>query len=1196
MPCGHLNAMRFEQKPLAQPAYSFVHVPKATPDLEHSSLQRISKREHFQACMAEMLLLGKEAVRRRKGFKNEDAVTTNSSAKPLSLEYLADRCDVDDPCFGFVVRTNADPSLTVKTNEEETVTTDTTAPAKVSPIATDSGSEGPSSQEATASGQPNVPETPPTDSLLKQQPTTPESHWKAGMLQGFITVTTFTNWQKSFRWDSLHPEAYGFDPPALIKQRLNGIRKWDADGTLAKELQQSVRCGDIWDDGIVWPRIAEISLLGGLGCGRTLVKLALEHLENLTPNPDQNYDYVVLQATDNSIPFYESLGFIRVGGIMEDRSAPSNKDSNNKENEQGPLSEIITSKTTTYVTQKRGEILQDVAKKHKADTWDVIFLNQKLFPDTLTPASKLLLGTSLQIPVPRKEVPKRVSSRKGSPTKKTDGGDDVDDDGSEENISWYNAKENDTPSKIAKQFNVDCMSLIRANAARLPGLTRTSRLRNGTRVQVSHFHIITKVWTAYSHWSFPDDEVEEGEPSYMMCYKLQKKQRRGGEQRPIQASLKTVIEEYTRTPLLLAPPAAPKDKSEDNSSKVEKRLEPAMDAAANANEPTPSTAGPSTDAATALKAKNVPAEPSTPVLLARDINRDTLVHVKVLSDGALVKPSPVPRGKPGIILEPPKRAPGPFVLFCQDMRNRKENLLKGLSIPDASRVLADRWQKAPLNVRNKYETLAKDGKQDYLAKKEAYNQQMAELQRMGHVPTIQPHHPVESQDKSHTHKHDVAKKRKKDHEALYEKIVKIKPEALSFAVTELPKKEDIPDLDDEDPTCSLSLQPETYKYWFVLTFVPDLQWCHLVPLVRVGEFSEEDKKARLVGRSKWKLVDERLCQEIDICSRYVVPVKSRETKRSADANKEAWDILDPDEEDVGSEQESSGRKSSSSGKKSRKRKKPASQTQAGHSEKKQLCISSKATPVPTSTLLDVETSVVDTPSVLPTVSLEKTVEKTESEDVSSINHPALVPTVSMEKPGAMPNMSGIASAAPAPERPTNDTNWKWAESQAPSAAQVSLPSSDLDFSTLQKPAVGSSCRNDESEEVSGHYPHRVHHQPPAYYHYPPYHHHSQYPRHQESYHYGYGHPMQDYVHDDGYYNHGPPPGYWHDGSGYQEHYPPPYHQHVMQAEPMYHHREETTHFPLAPAYPPIPPALTTPSKPRTSSAYLDLSVEREVAL
>ena len=40
------------------------------------------------------------------------------------------------------------------------------------------------------------------------------------------------------------------------------------DGQLARELQQQIYQGDPEDGGVVWPRIAEISLLGGIGCGK----------------------------------------------------------------------------------------------------------------------------------------------------------------------------------------------------------------------------------------------------------------------------------------------------------------------------------------------------------------------------------------------------------------------------------------------------------------------------------------------------------------------------------------------------------------------------------------------------------------------------------------------------------------------------------------------------------------------------------------------------------------------------------------------------------------------------------------------------------------------------------------------------------------------------------------------------------------
>ena len=88
------------------------------------------------------------------------------------------------------------------------------------------------------------------------------------------------------------------------------VHVWDFDNSLATELQAQDRSGDPNEEGIAWHRVAEISLLGALGCGSTLLRLVLEELER-----GDQYDYVVLQATDNAISFYESEGFIRVGTI-----------------------------------------------------------------------------------------------------------------------------------------------------------------------------------------------------------------------------------------------------------------------------------------------------------------------------------------------------------------------------------------------------------------------------------------------------------------------------------------------------------------------------------------------------------------------------------------------------------------------------------------------------------------------------------------------------------------------------------------------------------------------------------------------------------------------------------------------------------------------------------------------------------------
>ena len=61
----------------------------------------------------------------------------------------------------------------------------------------------------------------------------------------------------------------------------------------------------------MWPRIAELSLLGALGCGGWLLQLVIDGLET----EQSPYRYIVTQATDNSVPFYERMGFVRVGAV-----------------------------------------------------------------------------------------------------------------------------------------------------------------------------------------------------------------------------------------------------------------------------------------------------------------------------------------------------------------------------------------------------------------------------------------------------------------------------------------------------------------------------------------------------------------------------------------------------------------------------------------------------------------------------------------------------------------------------------------------------------------------------------------------------------------------------------------------------------------------------------------------------------------
>lgn len=129
-------------------------------------------------------------------------------------------------------------------------------------------------------------------------------HKVGGWLQGFILTTTFTTWTRFFRWDSRHPKS-GMIPTPSSSQKT----KWD-DGILSSELESQPRSGDPIGGGVIWSTIAEISLLGGLGCGKYLLRMALDDISR-----QGCYKYVVLQATEFSRPFYEKFGFKRVGCV-----------------------------------------------------------------------------------------------------------------------------------------------------------------------------------------------------------------------------------------------------------------------------------------------------------------------------------------------------------------------------------------------------------------------------------------------------------------------------------------------------------------------------------------------------------------------------------------------------------------------------------------------------------------------------------------------------------------------------------------------------------------------------------------------------------------------------------------------------------------------------------------------------------------
>jgi hypothetical protein len=163
---------------------------------------------------------------------------------------------------------------------------------------------------------------------------------------------------------------------------------FDVDGKLARELAAHLHDGNPDEEGVIWPNLAEVSLLGGLGCGGWLLKLILEELEQ----PNSPYDHVVLQASENSVGFYEHHGFVRVGAIARYEEPTAGADGAVAPRKTGRH----TSATQTLAA-KDNETVATFARRSGASVNNVLFLNKKSLPG-LSASAKLRGGTELRIP------------------------------------------------------------------------------------------------------------------------------------------------------------------------------------------------------------------------------------------------------------------------------------------------------------------------------------------------------------------------------------------------------------------------------------------------------------------------------------------------------------------------------------------------------------------------------------------------------------------------------------------------------------------------------------------------------------------------------------------------------------------------------------------------------------------------------
>ena len=178
-------------------------------------------------------------------------------------------------------------------------------------------------------------------------------------------------------------------------------------------------------------------MLGALGCGRWLVQLVIDVLESSSEPP---YEYLVAQATDNSIPFYERMGFVRVGAVTvtrrkkervaeveaeeEEEWKPKGKASAKKRKAEKPPTKAswVASPHSTHRTDgvlSRGggrpqhegvsgsdmrrigadETVAQIAVRLGVPLFDLIFLNRAKLP-RLSGEDRLKRDTRLLVPAP----------------------------------------------------------------------------------------------------------------------------------------------------------------------------------------------------------------------------------------------------------------------------------------------------------------------------------------------------------------------------------------------------------------------------------------------------------------------------------------------------------------------------------------------------------------------------------------------------------------------------------------------------------------------------------------------------------------------------------------------------------------------------------------------------------------------------
>eukprot|EP00924_Labyrinthula_sp_SR-Ha-C_P007505 snap_masked-scaffold_24-processed-gene-5.14-mRNA-1 protein AED:0.11 eAED:0.13 QI:0/0/0/1/1/1/2/0/797 len=781
-------ARRHILPPLKEPQYNSADIPYYTPN--NSYLQKITSREHWLSILPELLSICNEASIRLIQKKRKINKNLAFESKALSLEYMADRLDLDEPLIGYCLRDK-----------------------------------------------------------------------RTGWLQGFITVTTFTTWQQWFRWDSLTDESgmFLFEEPGKGLDALqelgfsekHGVEWWnerkiDADGELAECLNSELRDGDPDDEGVVWPHVAEISLLGGLGCGKALVDMVLEELRN----EECVYDYVVLQATENAVEFYEKMGFVRVGAVaryfhkgdgdgnlevkFKERKSKIEWKRNVDERELEKIESFnegeVVEGSSSAVEEKIG--WSELSKKLEVDEKDLLFFNRRSFSGKV-----LVKGNLIRIPLyPKKYVRKKNISENW----KTFG--ETKDIVKAENVKgkqtglWYCSKDGENLHMISRKLKVDCLEFKEENLSRFPELRTGVKLVPGTVLRVPNVFPgdperkkVLDQWgmfkrkeemlkgdkvlrltepMCFRHWSFSDDPVDFTHASYMMAIKLKKK------------SLTQNIEVLNKTYEILPWNYEYYDQAFDVVKLVVKRG-------------------------------------FERILLENFEEKKDWgeIDAKNLTQGKR-KRKVVDKFNPLFTTQPPKKK------------------VNGVHKIEPNKNITTRHVKIRFRSRG--------GKKIELNKVGILREKEIKICLKG-VPLKTCFFGLIPETISWPEKPNL-EKRWKD---FFGKVVTVKPKVSDIQREKFFNSNKIHN--QFSHLIKENRQKETdYKYYYVITYIPDLQYLRLAPMEKDGYFSNKHKY--FSGQIKWKCVPETEGYEIDISANRCTVIQSLATLNSSDADSERWFI------------------------------------------------------------------------------------------------------------------------------------------------------------------------------------------------------------------------------------------------------------------------------------------------------------------